>query len=189
MSILYNEKEETNIIITNIVKMLINRNWIPNDIDKNVNEILKSENNNEYYLKEKYKIKFYFQKISSIKKTDIEDFLTANKKNHKFLIVNEINPKVKNDILEYGNVEIFSKDEFMINIVDHIIIPKHTLLSEEEKKQFFEEYFVKPKDLPRILASDPISRYYYAKVGDVFRIERPSMTAGFSIAYRIVVNG
>jgi DNA-directed RNA polymerase subunit H (RpoH/RPB5) len=187
MSILYNEKEEIDIIINNVVKMLINRNWISKDIEKNINDIIKSEDNNEYIIKEIYKIKFYFQKISSIKKTDIEDFITTNKKIHKILIINDINPKVKNDILEYGNIEIFIKDELMINIIDHILVPKHSILSEDEKTHFFEEYYVKPKDLPRILVNDPISRYYYAKVGDIMRIERPSITSGYSISYRIVV--
>jgi DNA-directed RNA polymerase subunit H (RpoH/RPB5) len=189
MSILYNEKEETNIIFTNITKMLINRGWITGDIDKIVTDTIKSEDNGEYTLKEKYKIKLYFQKISSIKKTDIEDFLVNNKKNHKLLITSEINPKTKTDIIKYGNTEIFSKDEFMINIVDHIIIPKHTLLNDDDKKNFFDEYYVKTKDLPRIFVSDPIARYYYAKIGDIFRIERPSITSGLSIIYRIVVNG
>ena len=188
MSILYNEKEELKIIITNITNMLLNRNWITGEVDKLVEIILKSEDNSEYTIKEKYKVKLYFQKISSIKKTDFEDFLVNNKKLHKLVIVNEINPKIKTDILSYGNVEVFTKDEFMINIIDHIIIPKHTLLNADEKKQFLEEYYVKPKDLPRIFITDPIARYYYAKVGDVFRIERPSITSGYSVIYRIVVN-
>jgi DNA-directed RNA polymerase subunit H (RpoH/RPB5) len=189
MSILYNEKEELEILITNCIKMLLNRNWITGELDKLVSQTIKSEDNYEYTIKDKYKVKLYFQKISSIKKTDVEDFLINNKKIHKIVIVNEINPKIKTDILSYGNVEIFSKDDFMINIVDHIIIPKHSLLTEGEKKQFFEEYYVKPKDLPRIFISDPIAKYYDAKVGDIFRIERPSITSVYSIVYRIVVNG
>jgi DNA-directed RNA polymerase I, II, and III subunit RPABC1 len=51
-----------------------------------------------------------------------------------------------------------------------------------------EEYLVKPKELPRIYSYDPIARYYYAKNGDVFRIERPSLTSGISVVYRLVVN-
>ena len=34
-----------------------------------------------------------------------------------------------------------------------------------------------------------MSRYYGAKIGDIFRIIRPSMTAGKNIFYRRVVKG
>jgi DNA-directed RNA polymerase I, II, and III subunit RPABC1 len=51
-----------------------------------------------------------------------------------------------------------------------------------------EEYLVKPKELPRIYVYDPIARYYYAKNGDIFRIERPSLTSGVAVVYRLVVN-
>jgi DNA-directed RNA polymerase subunit H (RpoH/RPB5) len=192
-SILYNEKEEIQIIITNTLKMLHERGWIKIDetkIDKIVDDVIKTENNMEYTIKDKetYKVKFYLQKISSIKKTDLEDFIVDNKKNHKILIISEINARTKKDLLEVGKIEIFTKEELMINIIDNILVPKHYLLNEDDKKRFMEEYIVKPKELPRIYSYDPIARYYYAKNGDIFRIERPSLTSGISIVYRLVVN-
>lgn len=193
ISILYNEKEEIQIIIMNTLKMLHERGWIKideNKMDKHIDDVIKTENNMEYTIKDKetYKIKFHLQKISSIKKTDLEDFIVENKKNHKILIISEINPRTKKDLLDIGRIEIFTKEELMINIVDNILVPKHYLLNEDEKKRFMEEYLVKPKELPRIYSYDPIARYYYAKNGDVFRIERPSLTSGISVVYRLVVN-
>ena len=41
--------------------------------------------------------------------------------------------------------------------------------------------------MPKINFSDPIARYYNAKIEDVFRIIRPSPTSGKSIFYRRVV--
>jgi DNA-directed RNA polymerase subunit H (RpoH/RPB5) len=192
-SILYNEKEEIQIIITNTLKMLHERGWIKIDetkIDKIVDDVIKTENNMEYTIKDKetYKVKFYLQKISSIKKTDLEEFIVDNKKNHKILIISEINARTKKDLLEVGKIEIFTKEELMINIIDNILVPKHYLLNEDDKKRFMEEYIVKPKELPRIYSYDPIARYYYAKNGDIFRIERPSLISGISIVYRLVVN-
>jgi DNA-directed RNA polymerase subunit H (RpoH/RPB5) len=191
-TILYNENEEIQIIIMNIVKMLYNRGWLKldeNKIDKYVENIIKTENNMEYTIKDKeiYIIKFYLQKITSIKKTDLEEFLTENKKNHKILIITEINTRTKKDILEFGKIEIFVKEELMINIIDNILVPKHYLLNDNEKRRFIDEYLVKNKELPRIYIYDPIARYYYAKIGDIFRIERYSLTSGISIIYRIVV--
>jgi len=34
-----------------------------------------------------------------------------------------------------------------------------------------------------------MARYYGAKIGDIFRIVRPSFTAGKNVYYRRVVNG
>ena len=192
-TILYNEKEEIEIVLTTICKMLRNRTWIKyedNDLTKLVEKIVKTENDMEYLLKEKseYNIKLYFNKISSIKTTNLEDFIVKYKNNHKILVVGDINSSTRAQIVALGKIEIFTKDELMINIVDNILVPKHTLLSDDDKKKFFEEYLAKPKELPRIYVTDPIAKYYYAKAGDIFRIERPSLTSGFSIVYRIVAN-
>jgi DNA-directed RNA polymerase subunit H (RpoH/RPB5) len=191
-TILYTEKEETYIVITNIVKMLMNRKWINNseDIKNIVDKILKTENEMTYFYKDKveYNFKFYLNKISSIKKTDLEEFIVKNKNNHKILITGDISGNTRQQIMDFGKIEVFSKDELMINIVDNILVPKHELLSDNDKKKFMEEYLAKPKELPRIFINDPIARYYYAKVGDIFRIERPSITSGFAISYRIVVS-
>ena len=40
--------------------------------------------------------------------------------------------------------------------------------------------------LPFILSNDPISKYYNAKKGNLFRIERNSVTSGKYITYRCV---
>ncbi len=37
--------------------------------------------------------------------------------------------------------------------------------------------------------TDPVSKYFNAKIGQVFRIIRPSENAGEAIGYRIVIRG
>ena len=44
-------------------------------------------------------------------------------------------------------------------------------------------------ELSNILDVDMMARYYQAKIGDVFKIIRPSIVAGNSIFYRRVHNG
>ena len=44
-------------------------------------------------------------------------------------------------------------------------------------------------ELAKILSTDIMSRYYAAKVGDIFRIIRPSYLAGKNIFYRRVIQG
>ena len=77
----------------------------------------------------------------------------------------------------------------MINLIDHDIVPEHNLLSIEEKNDFKKIYDNDVSNLPKILLYDPISRYYNSKIGDIFRIKRPNISSGYSIFYRVVVNG
>ncbi len=74
-------------------------------------------------------------------------------------------------------------------ILNHELVPKHEILSEEEAKKLLEELNITKKQLPRIYASDPVAKILGAKPGDIIRITRKSPTAGESIYYRVVVKG
>ncbi len=74
-----------------------------------------------------------------------------------------------------------------IDIFIHELVPKHRVLSEEEKEEVLKRYNAKLMDLPRILVSDPVVRRLGAKPGDVIEIIRKSPTAGESKYYRVVV--
>ena len=70
---------------------------------------------------------------------------------------------------------------------DHILVPKHEVLSKEEAEELLKTLGIKKEQLPKIKANDPIVKEIGAKVGDIIRIIRDSPTAGKSIAYRLVV--
>ena len=135
----------------------------------------------------------FYQRITSISKSSIiVDFLNLYKTLPKIVVSPNVSMKlvynIKNDTT-YPNTEFFLEKELMINIVDHISVPKHVLLSEEELKSVIESYYAKRREIPEIYVTDPVSRYYNAKIGQMFRIIRASETAGFSPYYRLVVKG
>jgi DNA-directed RNA polymerase subunit H (RpoH/RPB5) len=80
---------------------------------------------------------------------------------------------------------IFFLKEFAFNLTEHILVPKHEIFIKNKdvnrKKQFLRKHMVLETQLPVLLNSDPLSRYYDMKVGDICKITRKGR-----ISYRIV---
>jgi DNA-directed RNA polymerase subunit H len=76
-----------------------------------------------------------------------------------------------------------------LDIREHVLVPKHEILSEAAAKKVLERYRVVPHQLPLIKSSDPVAKAIGAKPGDILKITRESPTAGRTIAYRHVVEG
>jgi len=81
-----------------------------------------------------------------------------------------------------------SSQESKKSLLDHEIIPKHIILSEDEKKLLLEKYNIQPEWLPLVKVSDPVIRAIGGKPGDIVKILRKSETAGENaVFYRYVV--
>ncbi len=90
------------------------------------------------------------------------------------------------------NMENFDIQSLGINLTNHILVPQHTLYSQENDADVCAK--IKEKlsldsweQLPLISVSDPVARYYAAAIGDIFKIDRYSKTGGRYISYRYVV--
>jgi DNA-directed RNA polymerase subunit H len=74
------------------------------------------------------------------------------------------------------------------SLLNHVMVPHHEILSEEETAQVLETYNIEKEQLPKIKAKDPVVKEIKAQVGDVIKIVRKSVTAGEAIVYRLVID-
>lgn len=200
----YSREQQQNIILTNVVKMLTARGLLD---DSKLNEHIKRTLANvkdddtcnilldhPHDKFNHYKIVLLFgQRISTFSKTSpIGEYILKNTDEYKIIIVEEISRRkifeLQKNPFYNDRIEIFMEKELMLNLIEHIYIPKCNLLSIDDSKKVVDEYYSQKKNFPKIFLSDPLSRYYHAQLGQLFRIIHPSETSGFSICYRVVVN-
>jgi DNA-directed RNA polymerase subunit H (RpoH/RPB5) len=186
----YNNKEIVEVVMTNILKMLERRKVIES-WQKEIKNLDFSKLIFDFIVKDKskYSINIVNAKLSSVVQgTPLDDYLSNNIDVHKIIVANDVAKKVvKQIIYEYKNAEFFFDYEMLEDIPSKIFIPEHQLLNDDEKSELLSKF--NEHELSSILISDMMTRYYGAKVNDIFRIIRPSITAGRNILYRRVVNG
>lgn len=87
----------------------------------------------------------------------------------------------------YFKVELFNFRDMIVNKTQHIYVPKHRLLTDEEVNAVVKTLNVPKTTFARILRTDAICKYYGGKPGDVFEITRQNIISGAELVYRIVI--
>ena len=86
-----------------------------------------------------------------------------------------------------SHVEIFWFKQLTFNVSTHKLVPKHEIVNQLLLGELKQTYLLKSiNNLPTILNSDPVAKYYGMKIGDVCRITRHNENIVPSILYRLV---
>ena len=106
--------------------------------------------------------------------------------------------------LESSNVQSYCRDniynvisytdDMFINVVDHCLTPEVLkIYSGKELEDFLKESNINSRDLPRMTISDPIAKFYRARVGDVIKMKRKTgnrdTLINEQIVYRVIIYG
>lgn len=185
------EMKNTELISTVLLNLgkLFNRRGYGNIPDDIIKEIQINKMANFKLGSSKFSINIMNQDVKNISSNSpIDEYLSNNIDNHKFLIVKYFAKKTYKQIYsEYKNTEIFSIYELLEDIPSKLFIPTHTLIVDNDREELLKTFTL--KEFGRIYSTDMMARYYGAKINDIFRIERPNINSGISIYYRIVVPG
>lgn len=92
--------------------------------------------------------------------------------------ITPVGKKVVNKSVNY-KIELFHIKDLQYNITKHKWVPKHIKLSDKDGIEFKKKYGTK---FPKIKETDPVSKFYNYKYGDVIKIIRE----GNYIIFRIV---
>ena len=153
-------------------------------LDKLINVFEHKENNKKCMV-------YYHILNIKFKKADM-DYILNYKQDSNYdkliLITKEKATSIVNSTAQMlqDEIQLFVENEFILNIIEHAFVPKHTRLNESEKKELMEYYNTDQKHFPAIYSDDPIVKYYDWKNGDMIKIERTGIDGIKEIYYRVV---
>jgi len=129
----------------------------------------------------------------------IEDLYTLDEvleKKDDLIIIMKDEP---NDTIRKTQVDIWEQDGIYVNIINikrlqynimnHQLVPKHTVLTLEESTEVKRIYNITDNSqIPDISRFSPVSQVIGIRPGDLCRIQRPSKTAIKADFYRVCLN-
>ena len=124
---------------------------------------------------------------------NIEDILSRN---DELLIIvkDDINDSIKNILIHIWNtqkifVSIISLKRLQYNILKHVLVPEHIIMTEEEKNDVKKKYnIINDSKFPEISRFDPVSYTIGLRPGNLCKIIRPSKTSITSEYFRLCYN-
>jgi DNA-directed RNA polymerase subunit H (RpoH/RPB5) len=84
-------------------------------------------------------------------------------------------------------VESYTYETFTFCPMDHVLVPRHEIMTKEEITALCQRYHLAKSSLQKILQTDVVAVWLGVKPGMVVKIYRNSETSGWSMGYRYCV--
>lgn len=114
-----------------------------------------------------------------------KEILPNNPNNIIFIFRSKPSSGILN-LLNENSCEYFFIENLQFNITRHRLVSKHSLLTNEETIELLNKYNIKPNQLPVILKSDPVIKYYNFPRGGICKIVRESRASIKTEFYRYI---
>lgn len=188
----YNVDDYSNFSINEVNSMTIN-----NQLDMLLE---KKEENPQTGRKNKVYIKYYL--VKTLKPNNLQDMIddlfnleeVLKKEDTLYIVIkDEANETLLNElklIWERDGILIIieSIKQLQFNILNHIFVPEHIIMSPEEVSEVMKYYnILELSQFPDISRFDPVARAICLRPGQVCRIIRPSKTAITTNYYRVCI--
>ena len=174
-------------IIKNVLKMFMYRRLIE---EKDIKQILSNINvkDNEIVIKTKKNnyIIYITDEIQSINKNpEIIKLLKKNEDYNKIIVCDKFEKKTVDQLNQYKNIEIFTKNYILLNILDNKFLqPRFEFIDEKE----LEGLNIKKNQFPKMESIDPVARYLNLKPGDIIKVIKNNENTLYSVEYNLVIN-
>lgn len=133
----------------------------------------------------KFSINMIPYKITDIKSSEIiQDHLKKYSKYHKIFVIDQVQTKPKKELKAMTNVEVFTRDDLMIDHMLHVESPyRCTKIPEENVDQLYYDVSKRPK----CFKNDKLAEYYNADVGDCLLVINYSRNNGLgTVPMRVI---
>jgi len=197
-----------------ILELMESQGYDVSDYSKfSVNEVKSMKQNNQLDMllekkeedpdtKIKSKIYIHYFIAKSLRPNDIDNIVDdlfileeiLKKTDTLFIVVKDNPNKTLTDKLvhlwetEGVFVVLLSIKRLQFNILKHVLVPEHKVISQTEVETVMKRYNISSKaDFPEISRFDPVAQVIGLKPGNIVCIMRPSKTAILSPYYRVCV--
>lgn len=175
--------------------------------DFSINEIQSMHTNNQLDMLLKHKVsgkkiyvKYYIQK--KLGKTNVYDYVDdifsveqILTKDDELIIFTKHKPNdtlIKLMKMIYTSdgyfVNIYHMKQYLFNILNHKLVPKHEVMTDDEKSELYKKYNItKDSEIPEISRFDPVAQAIGLRPEQVCKITRSSPTSITSVFYRFCV--
>lgn len=189
----YNVNDYSNFSINEVNSMKLN-----NQLDMLLEK--KPDETGSIKKKRKIYIRFYLTKM--IRPANIQEMIddlfnleeVLTKDDTLFIIIkDDMNDTIISELKQIWETDgifivIENIKRLQFNILNHSLVPEHTIINETEVKEIMQRYNILNKsDFPDISRFDPVARVIGLRPGNVCKIVRPSKTAITTNYYRICI--